>query len=546
MKRLVSLFFFLLAVRAAPAADFLVTRATDGTFEEGELRVVLQHVCDEPGEDVIRFAPTRLSEIRIPLESPLVIPADCQGGVTLIGSDEVDTLLDGSALAGGGRTAGDNCTFHIYSDRHRLRNLSFVGNENGAGVCLFGRSNRLEGSRLGVGLSESAEPNKFGVVISDIFAKQYPGMDGGENQVIGNRIRANRSHGVYLEADQAVLSANEIAQNGGAGIVIAGASTGTLVGGSSFAEEANRIQNNRGGGVMVLRRSGEEISEGHTVTHNTLSQNEGTGANLDLNNDGPTPNDFWDGDLGPNRLLNTVHHFQAFPLAGENRYWGWGLDPHGTRVELYGVAPGDLDNRRTHGGGEVWLADADILERGFEAAPEILSTGDWTTLLTFDGSGNTSEFSLNLPVDADDDLDGIIDRFERETKTSSLPGEADSDEDGLPDPIEDKNRNGVWDREEGETSAALADSDGDGLNDWAETHGDGIFHPGVDTDPLNPDTDGDGVLDGQEDANGDGIWDGYLGESNPLLIDSDADGFNDRLDTCPAIFNPGQEPWYCE
>ena len=122
----------------------------------------------------------------------------------------------------------------------------------------------------------------------------------------------------------------------------------------------------------------------------------------------------------------------------------------------------------------------------------------------------------------------------------------DTDGDGLPDPVEDLNRNGVWEPERGETSAFERDTDGDGLSDAAETHGDGIYHPGIDTDPLKTDSDGDGLPDGQEDANDNGVWDGYLGETSPHLADSDGDHHPDNEDNCPAIANPGQEPWYCQ
>ncbi|WP_043401602.1 OmpA family protein, partial [Archangium violaceum] len=74
----------------------------------------------------------------------------------------------------------------------------------------------------------------------------------------------------------------------------------------------------------------------------------------------------------------------------------------------------------------------------------------------------------------------------------------DSDNDGLPDGIEDKNHNGVVD-------------------------------PG-ETDPRNPDTDGGGVPDGVEDKNHNGVVD--PGETNPLdpaddLPDTDGDGIPD-------------------
>ena len=55
-------------------------------------------------------------------------------------------------------------------------------------------------------------------------------------------------------------------------------------------------------------------------------------------------------------------------------------------------------------------------------------------------------------------------------------------------------------------------------------NGNGIVDAG-ETDPLNPDSDGDGALDGQEDINANGVVD--AGEANPLNPDSDGDGLTD-------------------
>jgi len=91
----------------------------------------------------------------------------------------------------------------------------------------------------------------------------------------------------------------------------------------------------------------------------------------------------------------------------------------------------------------------------------------------------------------------------------------DSDGDGILDWDEDRNRNGVVDP--GETDPNSADSDADGLDDGAElSYG---------TDPLLPDSDEDGLLDGAEDANGDGQR--GLGETDALNADTDGDGISD-------------------
>jgi hypothetical protein len=251
--------------------------------------------------------------------------------------------------------------------------------------------------------------------------------------------------------------------------------------------------------------------------------------------------------------LNFHEHLQTFQIvpSGGERYWVWGVSFYSDDVELYQVAPEDQARENLFGGGDVWIADLVPTNSGFETIvkPANMDGSRAVATLSFDGA-DTSEFGLNAAVAKDTDYDGIPDELETGDGTvqsgGTSPEDADSDGDGLPDPIEDKNRNGIWDKNEGELCAYNPDTDSDGLSDWAETHGDGVYDKGIDTDPFNPDTDGDGLLDGQEDANGNGIWDGYLKESSPLLADSDGDGFADKIDTCPSIANPGQDPWYCK
>ena len=73
----------------------------------------------------------------------------------------------------------------------------------------------------------------------------------------------------------------------------------------------------------------------------------------------------------------------------------------------------------------------------------------------------------------------------------------DPDADGLNDDREDLNGNGRVD--EGETNPLDPDTDRDGLSDGAERR--------YGTNPLVPDTDQDGLLDGVEDRNGNGVHD---------------------------------------
>ena len=114
------------------------------------------------------------------------------------------------------------------------------------------------------------------------------------------------------------------------------------------------------------------------------------------------------------------------------------------------------------------------------------------------------------------------------------PGNPDTDGDGIPDGIEDWNRNG-W-----------VDGDGSPLTPGANKCSRGSWPNGqwntgwTETDPNNPDTDGDGLSDGfgedtdfngriAGDINSNRVWDaGELWtETNPLRPDTDGDGLPD-------------------
>ncbi|MGH7495713.1 MAG: family 16 glycoside hydrolase [bacterium] len=146
------------------------------------------------------------------------------------------------------------------------------------------------------------------------------------------------------------------------------------------------------------------------------------------------------------------------------------------------------------------------------------------------------------PLNADSDGDGNRDGTEISAATDPL--DLDSDDDGLADGVEDTNKNGVVDA--GETSPRLFDTDGDGVSDGVEAgvatgiadpDGNGplrgsapaIFvsdvDPATNSNPLLWDTDGDGLSDGEEDANRNGAVD--TGETHFLRADTDADGLSD-------------------
>ena len=124
---------------------------------------------------------------------------------------------------------------------------------------------------------------------------------------------------------------------------------------------------------------------------------------------------------------------------------------------------------------------------------------------------------------ADPDHDGLTNDQEKQLGTD--PKNPDSDGDGLSDGEEAN----VY-----HTNPLMKDSDGDGLSDYDEVKK-------YNTDPNKKDTDGDGLSDGDEvlknhtdplkaDTDGDGLSDGDEVQKNhtdPLKADTDGDGLSD-------------------
>jgi hypothetical protein len=184
------------------------------------------------------------------------------------------------------------------------------------------------------------------------------------------------------------------------------------------------------------------------------------------------------------------------------------------------------------------IADTDI---------DLLSDGQED--LNKDGKEDFTETDPNNP---DTDGDAIYDGLEVQAGASPL--DVDSDDDGLSDPMEDVNLNGIWDQ--GETSAALFDSELDSLSDGLEL---GITTPvpdpdgpgklmGTDTtkfqedldpvtqtNPLLIDTDQDSLDDGNEDDDLNGRYDPFQQETDPLNPDSDGDQILDGLEIFAGI-----------
>ncbi|RLM32589.1 VWA domain-containing protein [Haloarcula sp. Atlit-120R] len=259
----------------------------------------------------------------------------------------------------------------------------------------------------------------------------------------------------------------------------------------------------------------------------------------------------WNGSTEPNataieQLAPRDNDSHPYPLVGDNQP----TDPDGDG--LYEDVNGD---------GAVNIVDVDALSRhlGSTAAGANWSAYDYTGDNRTDVGDIQWLFVATRSTPSNDtDGDGLPDAYERHV-TKTDPKVADSDGDAVIDGAEDWDNDTLPAYREYRlgTDPRSNDTDGDGLTDGVESRLQSV-------DPTDPDTNDDGVQDGaadpdndslsiynetvegtltnNPDTDGDGLLDGtevhQLG-TDPLKADTDSDGLPDgeevRLGTDPLV-----------
>lgn len=272
---------------------------------------------------------------------------------------------------------------------------------NGTGIVIRSAPDTLVGSQDDWHGNEICHSRKW--------AMELRGKDATGTMVLGNSIGTDDTSG------------KPRGNRGGILIVDAG---GTTIGEESL-EAGNDIHNCTTDAVVIKGRS----AVGNAIRRNSF-ENNGTvtrGIAIDLGGDGTTPNDYGDGDDGPNDLRNWPRFGIATHDGNRLKVDVLGTPELGT-VQLYesmGRGPGD------RGEAQNYLGKSDVGAGDFELSlTGVGHVGRWLTGTLTDEDGNTSELSLPTKIypAQDSDGDGAPDAYEDEG-----PNGGDSNGDGRPD-----------------------------------------------------------------------------------------------------------------
>jgi formylglycine-generating enzyme len=228
----------------------------------------------------------------------------------------------------------------------------------------------------------------------------------------------------------------------------------------------------------------------------------------------------WDEDPGPGVKLNLYRHKNArYFLPSENEWYKAAYHKNnGVTGQYWDYATGSDSPPTAVANGTI--AGTAVFNTVAQTTAAVDSAGGLSSYGTRGQTGNVYEWT-------ESDFDGVNDVHFNDRAVRG--GAVQDTVDFLRASYRNPSTPAVSDPFIGFRVATMADTDGDGVPDPFET-GTGIYVSPTDTggSPANPDTDGDGLTDGQEV---------YTYHSDPNVKDTDSDGFEDGFEV-GAGFNP--------
>jgi titin len=338
-----------------------------------------------------------------------------RNGVTISGPDAAHNTLYGNVIRDNGRSgvalldgASENTVGGPGGDqRNVISGNADAGVEVASTISATpfvpSAHNTIEGNWIGTTTNGlRADPNGIGVVIAG----------GQQTTVRGNVISGNTNAGVdILEATSSgnLIQSNKIGVNargralgnGLQGVYISVDASDNLIGGGRFDTDpalGNEIAYNGGAGVVVGdTAAGLGLrSVGNTIRFNSIHDNGGLG--IDLGNNGPTPFTLPPADAGPNNSQSAPLLLPPIRAGGVTTISGivFGRPGETLLVDLYSSPTRDPSG---FGEGRVYLGTVEVPVPSsgvgtFTFEMSAVSVGRWVTATaTRKDTGDTSEFS---------------------------------------------------------------------------------------------------------------------------------------------------------
>jgi len=373
----------------------------------------------DQGNTLNGISVTNSADVRIGGPSPgqgNTVSGNTQNGILVNGLSTSNMVVQGNRIGvnQAGTTARPNSQNGVFLNGAPLNTVggssaaqgNVISGNTQSGVRIEGTNalnNVVRGNVVGLNQSRGAAVPNAGQGIH-LFNAQSNTI-GGSVSGQGNLISGNTQSGVRIEGSTArgnVVLGNVIGldgtgvisrPNGGNGIYITGSASFNRAGGLAVGE-GNTIWFNAGDGIFI------DSGTNNAARANSTFGNVGLGHDLGLN--GVTANDALDTDSGANQLQNfpalaTATNFTATVFAT-----GTINSRTGTlySIDFYSSPARDPT---TNGEGQVFLGSVDVTtdasgNASFAATLPRQAAGKFLSATATDTNGNTSEFSLAIPV----------------------------------------------------------------------------------------------------------------------------------------------------
>ena len=189
---------------------------------------------------------------------------------------------------------------------------NLISGNNGEGIEMLGSASILANLIGTNGTGTAAIPNDSGIYLGATSNNVTIGPSE-LNVVSGNTNNGIEVQGTNITVDNAYVGVGldgvTAIPNGGIGVRISGSGANNSIG----ATAANKIAHNTGGGVSVATSA---LGVGNVIRKNEIHSNANGTPAIDLAEDGITPNDATDSDLGPNNLQNFPTISSAAVIGG--------------------------------------------------------------------------------------------------------------------------------------------------------------------------------------------------------------------------------------